>query len=393
MGIVVDGFERVAEALAERTSQSLSTNTVVLDERGVVVASDQAGLIGARFDTLPASQTSYLRVPLRLDDRNAEIVIAEPRNGEVISPGLARVMVDLIVNQTAVVERLPNTSALKGKLIHDLLLGNWRDEASVLREAAVLGMDFSAPRAVILIDAKEFILRSDPDEPTEDVVARRAQLVIAGVVRFFDLPNDTICAYFGEGEVVVLKASSTRDLFAWTEAEEGEQHWVASWANLTALKRASAGLLERLRCDTRSTINVGIGRYHPGIRGLASSYRDARAALRLGRRFHGQNRVHCLDGLGIAAFIGVPDESTKIDLATHLLSPLDHEPELLATLDTFFANDCSASLTAAKLSIHRNTLAYRLDKITSLTGLDPRRFEEAVQAKVALTLRSLKEAD
>jgi carbohydrate diacid regulator len=123
---------------------------------------------------------------------------------------------------------------------------------------------------------------------------------------------------------------------------------------------------------------------------LARSYQDARAALSLGRRFHGQNGVHCLDSLGIAAFVGVSDERTKIDLATYLLSPLDHEAELLSTLDHFFAEDCCPSATAARLSIHRNTLGYRLDKITSLTGLDPRRFDAAVQIRLALLLRSLR---
>ena len=48
------------------------------------------------------------------------------------------------------------------------------------------------------------------------------------------------------------------------------------------------------------------------------------------------------------------------------------------------------SLAATELSIHRNTLSYRLDKIASLTGLDPRRFDDAVQIRLALLLRSLR---
>ena len=43
-----------------------------------------------------------------------------------------------------------------------------------------------------------------------------------------------------------------------------------------------------------------------------------------------------------------------------------------------------------RLSIHRNTLSYRLDKIASLTGLDPRRFDDAVQIRLAVVLRSLR---
>ena len=83
------------------------------------------------------------------------------------------------------------------------------------------------------------------------------------------------------------------------------------------------------------------------------------------------------------------DEKTKTELAARLLSPLDHEPELLSTLEHFFAANCSPSATAASLAIHRNTLTYRLDKIALLIGLDPRRFDDAVQIRLALLLRSL----
>jgi carbohydrate diacid regulator len=189
--------------------------------------------------------------------------------------------------------------------------------------------------------------------------------------------------------VAVLKASNRKNLGRW--ASDPEQHdngLNPSWANLDATKRASNGLLVYLRRVTRSSLSIGIGRHHPGLRGLASSYADALAALSLGRHIVGPNRVHCLDSLGVAAFVGVADPQTKIDLATYLLGPLDHEVDLVKTVEIFFANNCVPSETARALNIHRNTLAYRLDKITSLTGLDPRRFEDAVQIRLALTLRS-----
>ncbi|TBR58723.1 hypothetical protein BLD44_019020 [Mastigocladus laminosus UU774] len=106
-----------------------------------------------------------------------------------------------------------------------------------------------------------------------------------------------------------------------------------------------------------------------------------------------RNQVYCLDGLGITAFVGIGDERTKIELAAYLLSPLNHEPELLATLDTFFAEDCCPSSTANRLSIHRNTLSYRLDKVKLLTGLNPRHFDDAVQIRLALLLRKLNISD
>ena len=393
--MVTGQFEQVAEAVTRRTASLLRTRVSAVDDRGVVIASSDGGSVGLLLEPADRGPDS-LRVPLRLDGQAGEVIVTEPADGEAISPRVAEELVGLIVNQTAVVDRLPNEHELKNKFIHDLLRGPIGHEADIRREAQILGMDLTRPRAVILVDAADYILSPDAAPPLrggEALIRRsflRARLVIASIVSFFELPNETICAYIGDGEVAVLKASSTQDLVAWSQGEAEPDETQASWANLTALKRAAAALLTRLRHDTSSAINIGIGRYHPGIRGLAGSYQDARAALSLGRQLHGQNQVHCLDGLGIAAFVGVADERTKIDLAMHLLSPLDQEPELLETLDAFFFENCCPSSTANRLFIHRNTLSYRLDKIASLTGLDPRSFDDAIQIRLALLLRSLR---
>ncbi|HZB95168.1 MAG TPA: helix-turn-helix domain-containing protein [Herpetosiphonaceae bacterium] len=385
-------FSRVAAAVTERTAELLGAQTSVIDARGIVVASSDLSIVGLPFERGAwREENDFLRVPLRLDGQTGTIVVSEPPAGEAISPRLAEVLVELMVHRTVAVDRRPNQPELKNRFINDLLNGRITDEATILQEGKLLGMDFTPPRAVILIDAAEYILPSDNSqrrEASDTQIRRRAQLVIGSVVSFFHLPNDTICAYLGDGEVAVLKASNTKNLVTWADHNDASQA-TPSWANLSALRRAGEALLVRLRSDTDASISLGIGRYHPGVCGLARSYQDARAALSLGRHFHGQNRVHGLDGLGIAAFVGLSDERTKIDLATYLLSPLDHEPELLETLNVFFAEDCCPSSVASRLAIHRNTLGYRLDKITSLTGLDPRRFDAAVQIRLALLLRSL----
>ena len=389
-------FERIAKVVTERVAELLCAQVFVIDQHSVAIASSQPELVGLPFNRICSKKAiEYLRVPLSIEAQMGELIVGEPPNGEVISPRLLQVLVEMVINQTAVIDALPNQHQLKNKFIYDLLHGLIDDETSVLRQAKLLGLDLSPPRAVILIDAADYILVSSSplsreQETVEARVRRRSQLVISSIVGFFQLPNDTICAYIGDGEVAVLKASDTKNLVTWANSGDSEQS-SSSWANLTALNRAAGALLVRLRGDTGASISIAIGRYHPGIRGLARSYQDARAALSLGCRFHGRNQVHCLDRLGIAAFIGVADEQTKIGLATYVLSPLDHEPDLLTTLDTFFASDLRPSFTASQLSIHRNTLSYRLDKITSLTGLDPRRFDDAVQIRLALLLRCLRQ--
>lgn len=392
-------FERVANVVTERISELLGARVVVLDDRGVVIAQSgsytnatcELGLVGFPFDLNSRASTARrmrpdLRLPIRLDGRSGEVIVTESEEGEAISPRLTRKLVEMIVHQTTAVAQLPNQHELKNKFIHDLLHGSIANEADILRQGQILGMDLTKARAVILIDAADYILAS----ATDTRVGQQAQFIINSIVSFFHLPNDTICAYIGDGEVAVLKASSTPDLVAWANQNDKASQSNPSWANLVALKRASKSLLARLRYDTNTSISIGIGRHHSGIQGLAKSYQDARAALSIGRRLQGPNQVYCLDKLGIAAFVGISDESTKMELAKHLLSPLDQEPDLLETLDTFFLENCCPSATAKQLSIHRNTLSYRLDKITSLTGLDPRRFDDAMQIRLAFLLGCLR---
>jgi carbohydrate diacid regulator len=391
--VVSTRFVQVASIITERVAELLYAPVMVADDQGVILTSSDPQRVGLYFDQHQSESVSrYLRIPLHYDTQIGEVIVGEPLNQEPISPRLAQVLVELVINQTATLNQLPNPQKFKNQLIYDLLHGRVKDEIAVLRQAKDLGMDLAPPRAVILIDATDYVSKLAFREAVSEVDKRRkTQLIIGSIVSFFHLPNDTICADLGEGEIAVLKASDTKNLRLWAHQEDSDLSTSSSWANLTALRRAADALLSRLRSDTGgASINLGIGRYHPGIRGLAQSYQDAQAALSLGSRFQGQNRVHCLGRLGVAAFVGVADEATKVDLAKYLLSPLDHEPDLLMTLDVFFAEDCCPSSTAKRLSIHRNTLGYRLDKIASLTGLDPRRFDDAVQMRLCLLLRSLR---
>jgi carbohydrate diacid regulator len=384
-------FARVAQTIARQVGELLCAPVLVVDARARVVAESDLRCGDLLLECSESREREHLRTPFHAYGEIGTVIVGEPSNGETVSPRLAQVLVELVINQAVAVERQPNQHELKNRFIHDLLHGLIDDELTIQREARQLGLELSPPRAVILIDASDYILSEDDGGAATlgARIQRRAQLLIGSVVSFFHLPNDTICAYLGDGVVAVLKASNTKNLAAWAHGTSVSDDNNPSWANLRALVSAGEGLLAHLRADTGAAISIGIGRHHPGLSGLARSFQDARAALSLGRRFQGQNHVHCLDRLGIAAFVGVADERTKIELATYLLSPLDQDDDLLVTLEVFFSENCSPSATAQRLSIHRNTLSYRLDKITSLTGLDPRRFDDAVQVRLALLLRSL----
>jgi len=50
--------------------------------------------------------------------------------------------------------------------------------------------------------------------------------------------------------------------------------------------------------------------------------------------------------------------------------------DLVGTLDAYLENNCNMNATAAMIYAHRHTVAYRLDRVRELSGLDPVRSED-----------------
>ena len=69
-------------------------------------------------------------------------------------------------------------------------------------------------------------------------------------------------------------------------------------------------------------------------------------------------------------------------------SPDEFDEETLQTINMFFDNSLNVSETARQLFVHRNTLVYRLEKLDKSTGLDIRKFDDALTFKIALMVES-----
>jgi len=65
--------------------------------------------------------------------------------------------------------------------------------------------------------------------------------------------------------------------------------------------------------------------------------------------------------------------------------------QLLLTLYVYLSNERSLSLSADKLFVHRNTLLYRLHRISELVNVDLTK--EEVRAHIILSYRMMKTAD
>ena len=64
------------------------------------------------------------------------------------------------------------------------------------------------------------------------------------------------------------------------------------------------------------------------------------------------------------------------------LAPLQNSEEMIRTLEMFLEYDGQINEVAKKLFVHRNTIAYRMEKINSLLGIEFRNYNDIVKLKM-----------
>lgn len=115
-----------------------------------------------------------------------------------------------------------------------------------------------------------------------------------------------------------------------------------------------------------------------------AGFLEVRKLTELHRRFFIGTLGLAAWNVGIAALLLGTGSIVGQDYIRGVLGHLNKE--LLDTLRVFLEKDMSVADSARALYIHRNTLTYRLDRITEITGHNPRRLGGAVHLFMALWL-------
>ncbi|NLM75407.1 MAG: PucR family transcriptional regulator [Clostridiaceae bacterium] len=149
-------------------------------------------------------------------------------------------------------------------------------------------------------------------------------------------------------------------------------------------------IIDTLNSELMIKAKVGIGTEAQSLRDVARSYKDAQTALKIGQIFETEKSIVDYNHLGIGRLIyQLPTTLCRLFLnevfKEGVLETIDSET--MMTIQKFFENNLNVSETSRQLFIHRNTLVYRLDKIQKITGMDLRKFDDAIYFKVAMMVK------
>ncbi len=365
--------------LLDRFTTELGIPLTLTDLHGAVVASTDGALAGhveptaaalAETGTLFAAGAPlverdgrvFLGVALSGRPAGVLVVHADGQGAAAAAPVIA-VALGLALDFAEAASSLGSDRVDPGWLLHGLLRGS-REEAQRARVvSSIYGWNLFVQRVALVVQVPAADLRRHEGVGTEEPTAILRRALGA------------------EGRSAPLGQVDETEWVVLARHEPGEP-----WGRV---RQAAERIHDALSAaGIRAT--VGIGEPHlPANRvaALRRSYREAVYAARFGPGLRGGPGVFELRTLGPAAFFA-PSGPSRRNLAALVLSPLAAQPAVVETLRTYLGADMSVADTAARLGLHRHTVRNHLERVFSLTGLDPRTLEGAVQLRLALLVAS-----
>ena len=165
---------------------------------------------------------------------------------------------------------------------------------------------------------------------------------------------------------------------------ESEYKSLSDYADLLA-----QSLSEELGLNAK----IGVGSLVSGFAESSVSYRQALSALRMGAIFEQNATVSTYKEYLLVKMLEDMPKYKLQEFLDILLEPeskaILSDPEMLTTAEEFLHTSLNVSETSRNLYMHRNTLMYRLDKIERATGLDIRKFQDAMTFRLVMILYKL----
>lgn len=355
--------KQLAQEIVDRTMGIIGRNINVMDNRGVIIGSgdhnriddvhEGAVIVIERGSGFEISETEAeklqgvragINLPITFDGNIAGVIGITGAPEEIRSYGeLVRMAAELSLQQAVLINEIQWDDRLKEELVSQIIHYEGKLDPLFLERSQRLGIDLDLPRAAIVIltpDRKKLFSYFKNRLKKEDLLLMQ------------------------HDRIVILKKVNASDKNA----------LISNY-----LLKTAEGWVNGIRKTVNMEVKIGIGQYHEGLSGLAKSYQQAANTLKAGVELASENQIFIYEDYYLPVFLMTAIESGLTEGLPpyyNVLFQKDPKGELSETLKAIITTNGDMNGAAQKLYIHRNTLRYRLDKITEITGKDPRKMTD-----------------
>jgi len=135
------------------------------------------------------------------------------------------------------------------------------------------------------------------------------------------------------------------------------------------------------------SMKVAISEEIKSIHDFPHSYKQASVVLDL-HHAHDQDDIEQFDGSSLEFLFKGISNTMNHDYAARILKNVDdkEKQDIKNIIDVYIESNGSINQASEKLFIHKNTMQYRLNKIQTLTGYNPRDLNDLIKLYIALQL-------
>jgi len=139
------------------------------------------------------------------------------------------------------------------------------------------------------------------------------------------------------------------------------------------------------------SVSVGIGTSYKDLKMMKQSLNEAELAIDSAKCQGLDNTITKYKDIGIYGILfSVKNKKVLENYFFNVLGQISNsDNNLLQILETYLNENCSITITAEKLFLHRNTLKYKIKKIEELLNCDLHNFEDCMNIKIALYINKI----
>lgn len=260
----------------------------------------------------------------------------------------------------------------RGNFVHALLHARFSTHVDLVARASHYDFDVTGRYGVVVAHSGGLIAHSDSPAKLADMAREAAGLCEGGGMQ-------TLTAVVGDVIAVVRQVSPNK---------RGQPDPAAA-----ELREYAGVLSRRLTERTQREVMVAFGRPASGAGAIAESYREARIALDLRQRLQVPDVCGFADLRVDSVLLELAQREEGREFADEFLDPLraERDGSLVEVARVYVESGGNLNAAARRLTVHRNTMLYKLDRITRLLQRDVREADTQFAVWLALRLTDLAE--